>query len=521
MRKWFQAMAVVCLAVSLAGWGWGWGGSDENSLTVLAGSELADMEPFLPAIRQATGVDVRLTYTGTLEGAEKIMGGDVSDAAWFSHNKYLALLQGARRKILAQEKTMLSPVILGVREGVARKWGWVDKAPSWRDVARKAASGELRYAMTHPASSNSGFSALVAVTVAFADKGDALTGADIDNSVITDFFKGQRLNAGSSGWLADAFIANQDQLDGMVNYESALLQLNQSGKLRERLALIYPSEGVVSADYPLTLLNEQKRKAFEKVVAFLRSPATQTRIMTETWRRPITPQVRPGPGFGDALLIELPFPDRQEIVDRILFAYLDEHRLPAHVYFVLDISGSMEGDRIEALRRAMGALMGQDQSLAGRFVRFGSREKVTVVTFNDQVQGVRAFEITGPVDKSAAIADLQSFINGVSPAGQTAIYSAVWKAYDLAKADRPGDSNRYSSIVLLTDGENNSGLTPSQFEAQRQALPSEIRSIKLFPILFGSASEAEMRTLADNSGGRLFDGKQSLEKAFKTIRGYQ
>ena len=35
------------------------------------------------------------TYIGTLEGAEKIADGDTSDAAWFSHGKYLSLLPDA------------------------------------------------------------------------------------------------------------------------------------------------------------------------------------------------------------------------------------------------------------------------------------------------------------------------------------------------------------------------------------------------------------------------------------------
>jgi Ca-activated chloride channel homolog len=207
--------------------------------------------------------------------------------------------------------------------------GMAWEAPSWRDIAAKAAAGDLRFAMTNPATSNTGFSALVAVTVAFANRGDAITEADIENSVITDFFKGQKLTAGSSGWLADAFLTNQEQLNGIINYESVLMQLNQGGKLRERLALIYPTEGVISADYPLMLLNEKKRDAFQKVVDYLRTPDVQTRFMNETQRRPIVPQVKPGPAFGNTLLVELPFSDRLEIVDRILFAYLDQHRRPA------------------------------------------------------------------------------------------------------------------------------------------------------------------------------------------------
>ena len=56
-----------------------------QTLTILAGSELKDLEPLFPDIQRATGVLLQPTYIGTLEGAEKIAGGDTSDAAWFSH----------------------------------------------------------------------------------------------------------------------------------------------------------------------------------------------------------------------------------------------------------------------------------------------------------------------------------------------------------------------------------------------------------------------------------------------------
>ncbi|NJM34893.1 MAG: VWA domain-containing protein [Rhodomicrobium sp.] len=517
MKRWIGALVLALMAMTLANCG----EDTASELTVLAGSELKDIEPLIPDIKRATGVELKLTYTGTLDGAEKIIGGDPSDAAWFSHNKYLALLQGASRKILAQEKIALSPVIIGVKESVARQWGWTDKAPSWRDIAQKAASGELRFAMTNPASSNTGFSALVAITVAFANRGDAITAADIENSVITDFFKGQKLASGSSGWLAESYAGSQDQLNGIVNYESVLMQLNEGGQLREKLVLIYPSEGVISADYPLMLLNETKREAYTKVVDYLRTPEVQTRIMNETQRRPVIPQVKPSAAFGDRLLIELPFPDRQEIVDRILFAYLDQHRRPAHVYFVLDVSGSMAGERLDGLRTAMYNLAGQDRSLTGQFVRFASREKVTVITFSNAVNDVERFEIAGPVDQAPAIARIKSLIANLEAAGGTAIYSALQRAYELAAKDYDAEPDRYYSIVLLTDGENNQGISPDRFISFYTSLPPEVRATKVFPVLFGSASEAEMKELAEMSAGRLFDGKKSLAGAFKSIRGYQ
>ena len=51
---------------------------------------------------------------------------------------------------------MLSPVVLGVKTSKARAWGWVNNPNlTWGDVAAKAGSGELHYAMTSPASSSS------------------------------------------------------------------------------------------------------------------------------------------------------------------------------------------------------------------------------------------------------------------------------------------------------------------------------------------------------------------------------
>ena len=48
--------------------------------------------------------------------------------------------------------------------------------------------------------------------------------------------------------------------------------LNAGGQLREPLTLIYPNEGIITADYPFMLLNAAKRDAYQKVVDYLRTP---------------------------------------------------------------------------------------------------------------------------------------------------------------------------------------------------------------------------------------------------------
>ena len=85
--------------------------------------------------------------------------------------------------------------------------------------------------MTNPTASNSGFVALVGVASALAQNGGALDQGNINVTALKDFFSGQALTAGSSGWLADSYVRSQSSLDGMVNYESVLLSLNQGNQL--------------------------------------------------------------------------------------------------------------------------------------------------------------------------------------------------------------------------------------------------------------------------------------------------
>jgi Ca-activated chloride channel family protein len=80
-----------------------------DTLVVIAGSELKDLEPYLGQIKDKTGVTLSLRYSGTLAGIDRINAGEAFDAAWFSQAKYLVMSDTAHR-VKAQEKIMLSPV---------------------------------------------------------------------------------------------------------------------------------------------------------------------------------------------------------------------------------------------------------------------------------------------------------------------------------------------------------------------------------------------------------------------------
>ena len=306
-----------------------------------------------------------------------------------------------------------------------------------------------------------------------------------------------------------------------MNYESVLLGLNASHTLRDPLLLIYPTEGIVTAEYPLMLLNNAKRASFDKLAKYLTTRAVQARIQRITGRRAVTPGIGPDPRFPKGVLVEAPFPANLAVVQELLDQYQTELRKPASTVYVLDLSGSMQGNRLARLKKAMLGLAGVDTSFTGHFSRFAPREKVTLVTFDSRVLDTRTFAIDSTDPQSQSLAALRDYISGLRTGGNTAIYSALQRADQVAVGLRDADPDAYMSIVLLTDGENNAGLDPDTYLRQVRSRPAA-GIVRTFSVLFGEANPAELQDVADATGGKVFDARDAdLSSVFKEIRGYQ
>src|SRR5262249_6898952 len=158
-----------------------------------------------------TGLDVTFTYSGTLDAIDRIAGNEPFDALWVSHGKYLSMNDALKGRILAQEKTMLSPVLLGLKASKAHALGWDATEPTWKDIADAAKAGKFTFGMTNPTSSNTGLTATIGLAAALAKNPDAPTEEDLRNPRLSDFFKGQALTSGSSGWLAEAYERDQSR----------------------------------------------------------------------------------------------------------------------------------------------------------------------------------------------------------------------------------------------------------------------------------------------------------------------
>ncbi|MFI2610100.1 substrate-binding domain-containing protein [Kitasatospora sp. NPDC018619] len=502
-------------------------------LRVLAGSELQDLAPVLEDARKATGVTVQFSWTGTLDGADAVSSGRADgkyDAVWFPSNQYLRLDPAGRSKLVSETPVMVSPVAIGVRTATLGELGWGDGSKvTWAQVGAAAAAGRLPYGMADPSRSNSGFSTLVAVASAFSGAGAALTDADVRQATpqLKEFFTGQKLTSGSSGWLAQAYTRAESGVVGaLVNYESVLLSLNRSLPPQQQLTVVRPADGVVSADYPLSLMSsagQEQRDAFQRLTAYLLKEDVQKRISETTLRRPVTAGAAPAAGLPTDRRRELPFPGTRAVADGLLASYQNELRRPSRTVYVLDTSGSMEGPRIAALKSALGRLTGADDTRGTR--RFRDREEITLLSFASAVKWTRTHVVPatgsqpGPEAELAAInADVQS----LAASGGTAVYSSLEEAYRVIERQQAaaGD-DRFTSIVLMTDGESNAGATDADFKRFHDALPAGEKAIPVFPIRFGEAAVGQLQGIADLSGGKLFDGTGSLDGVFEEIRGYQ
>ncbi|MFF3324582.1 substrate-binding domain-containing protein [Streptomyces sp. NPDC002889] len=484
------------------------------TLRVLASSELQDMRPVLDAAREATGIGVEATWSGTLDAVEQIASGKadgVYDAVWLSSNDYLRLRPGVGSRISSETPIMTSPVALGVRTQTVRRLGWQPDDVTWTQVHRAVADGRLTYGMTDPVRSNSGFSALISVASGLSGAQSALTDADVRTATpkLKEFFAGQQLTSGSSGWLATAY-ARRTSVDALVNYESVLLSMNRDS--RAGLTVIRPKDGVVTADYPFTLLTSatsQARAAGRSLTTYLREAEAQRAITGKTLRRPVVAGVRPAAALAAGTRRELPFPGTRSVADGLLEAYDNRLRRPSRTVYVLDTSGSMEGERLQRLKDALTELT-ED---------FRDREEVTLMPFGSAVKRVRTHTVD-PDGPDAALRAIRADAAALSAEGETAIFSSLQDAYEhLGRAD---STKTFTSIVLMTDGENTTGARPAAFDAYYGRLPAGRRHTPVFPILFGDSDRAELEHIATLTGGRLFDAtKGSLDGAFEEIRGYQ
>lgn len=183
----------------------------------------------------------------------------------------------------------------------------------------------------------------------------------------------------------------------------------------------------------------------------------------------------------------------------------DASRQPANLSLVIDRSGSMAEDKLEAAKEAA----------IGVVEQLDEHDLLSVVAFDDQIEtlahGVQMDE-AGKRLVSQGLAALQA-------RGSTDLLGAGWFEGAACAADAV-DSGRMQTghIVILSDGMANCGLT-SPDELRNHAAALAARGVTTSAVGIGNSySPLQLDALAQGGGGRLHDS-ETPDEIVEVVRG--
>src|SRR6056297_3348584 len=185
-------------------------------------------------------------------------------------------------------------------------------------------------------------------------------------------------------------------------------------------------------------LSADEQEALELFAAFVAEPEWQERAADAGFDpAPYTPDIETPPG-SSLIGAQNVWKDKK-----------DGGR-PVSTVFVVDVSGSMEGTRIQSVRRAMLS--------AREFIK--PETSVGVVEFNDIAMkrlDIGEFDLNQQGRYSAIAEDL-------GPGGGTAMYDGIVLGLSMLDQQRQVDGDSKPILVVLTDGETTNGITFDQVD---------------------------------------------------------
>jgi Ca-activated chloride channel family protein len=485
-----------------------------------------------PKTEAGRPIQIEAVAEGSAESMEAILAGRSNVAVWSPASSLLVDVLndrwaeahgglGSGRKLVADAPPlMLSPVVIGLWEPMARALGWPSKPIGWSEVAQFAASregwaryghpewGEFKFGHTHPRYSNSGAIALVAATYAGAGKTRDLQ----DDDVLRAQPFVRRVQASvvhygrSTGFFAEKMLLRgPSYLSAAVLYENLVVESYQDSRYQNKpfpVVAVYPKEGTYWSDHPYAILDlpqvtPEIRAAAERFRAFLLSPERQRAALGFGFR-PADPQVALGAPLDAAHGVDpaqpknvLPNPP-VAVTRKILDAFEDVKR-PVSVTFVIDTSGSMAGEPLQQAKAgARVFLEGLPGGDTARVLFFSSRPR----WHSEQAQRL-----------DTARPALVQAVDSVFADGGTALYDTLLEALRPAPGEASGGVR---VVVLLTDGQDTDSVT------KLDALLDKLRGrgseggggvARIFTIGYGPAADASvLQKIAEAGGGAFFAG---------------
>jgi Ca-activated chloride channel family protein len=525
------------MALSACGSG-GFLGGNQVEVSIVYGSEKQEwLEPLVEEFNQARNetesgatIVVEATPMGSVASADAIVSEAIQPTVWSpASDVYIPVANAAWRKTHSADlvdsklnNLVLSPVVIAMWRPMAEALGWPDTPIGWSDISAMSISeegwaaygypewGSFKFGHTHPNFSNSGLVSVIAQAYAGAQKQRGLTVEDLRAPALQEFMSAVQSSiihyGESTGFFAvRMFERGPSYLSAAVMYEN-LVVAQESKRLSGEssqlpVVAIYPEEGTFWSNHPYAILNApwvdaEQRAAAEIFEAYLLDRPQQERAIQYGFRPadpsiPLTSPLDAQHGVDinqPATVLEVPSAEAISAVQDLW----SQVKKPVDVTVVMDVSGSMEGDKIAAAR----------ESLITFIELLDDRDRLQITLFNMELIDLTALS---PVGEKRA--DTIRRVSGIVEEGGTRLYDGALKGYqDLENNADPG---HIRAVVVLSDGrDTDSGMNMSQLLDYIGASGEESgRSIKVFTIAFGDDADEEiLRNIAESTGGRMYKG---------------
>ena len=496
-------------------------GSSREVLRIVSGSENSQLEPLLQEFANQEHIQIEMTYKGSLDIMRLLGDEEIPyDAVWPASSLWIST-GDTKHRVKHAKSISVTPVIFGIRQSLAKELGFTDREVSVDDLLQAIQSGKLRFCMTSATQSNSGASAYIGFLYALSGNPEVITSEDLaDDQLRTDMrnlLSGVDRSSGSSDWLKDMFVAGN--YDAMVNYECLIIQANQEleEQGKETLYAVYPYDGLSLADSPLGWVDngdEKQEELFLKLQEYLLSEDIQNQIQRTGRRTGYTgiseenrDVFRKDWGLQpDRVLSPIRMP-AADVLFECLDLYQTDFKKPSLNVYCLDYSGSMSGEGNEQLVAAMEQLLIQENARKN-FLQASSEEINILIPFNDRVLAFYTAKGSGQ-----ELEELYDTIKQLRTGGGTDMYAAAERGLKMLEQY---DLSQYTpAIIILSDGVSSGSF--SDFEEAYQELGQEV---PIFSIMFGDADETQLEELAACTNARVFDGRENLTEAFRSVKGY-
>jgi Ca-activated chloride channel family protein len=263
---------------------------------------------------------------------------------------------------------------------------------------------------------------------------------------------------------------------------------------------IYPKEGTFWSNHPYITLNapwvtDEQREAAGLFEDFLLAEPQQRRAI-EYGFRPADPSIALASPLNTQhgvdpqqpqTVLEVP---EAEVVAGILDLWRTEVKKPVDLVVVMDVSGSMEGEKIGAARSSL-----------IEFVKLlEDRDRLEIILFSDEL-----LVLTPLSELAGKREDVLTRVSGIIEGGDTRLYDAIQMAYEALETQ--GDPKHIRAIVALTDG--NDTASTMQFEQLMSSVGDMTEggdATKVFTIAFGgNADRAVLERIAETTGAKQYD----------------